>query len=198
MENESFVISWQDKDYEIALLVAVFWNNLLFSSSTIFQNLMNVKSLRSFLKWNHRIFKKSTQTEVRLIIKLKLFITINLQMETSQWQCSVTSTTTDFFLKSLGENLRQVWRRQCKNWPSEQEISDHCAENDSKAQPSVVSHEDQHEHQRKRHLYQMEKTLIEMHHWEHRWSKTEQITGISLETSKSKRAKINWVQVSCN
>lgn len=29
-------------------------------------------------------------------------------------------------------------------FPSEEEIADHCAENDSKAKPRVVGHEDQH------------------------------------------------------
>lgn len=65
--------------------------------------------------------------------------------------------------------------------PAEQEVADHRAEHDSEAEPPVVGHEDQHEHEGERHLHQVEKTLIEMHHREHRRSKSEKTQKNSLK-----------------
>lgn len=74
--------------------------------------------------------------------------------------------------------------------PSKQEIANHCAEDDCKTKPRVVSHEDQHQHQRQRNLYQMKHALIEMHHRKHCRSEMEQATGISLQFDDSAHGKL--------
>jgi hypothetical protein len=72
--------------------------------------------------------------------------------------------------------------------PSEKEVSDHRAENNSKTEPGIVSHKDQHKHQGKCHLHQVEEALIEMHHREHCWSKIKtKITRKVLKLDESAR-----------
>lgn len=47
--------------------------------------------------------------------------------------------------------------------PTKHEVADHSTENHCETKPSVVGHEDQHEHQREGHLNDVKETLVEMH-----------------------------------
>lgn len=55
--------------------------------------------------------------------------------------------------------------------PAEQEVADHRSEDDREAEPCVVGHEDQHQHQRQRDLHEVQEALVEMHQAEDGWPK---------------------------
>lgn len=71
--------------------------------------------------------------------------------------------------------------------PSEEEVADHRSEHDRDTKPSVVCHEDQHQHQRQRDLHEMQEALIEMHHTEDCWPKSAKETNFKTDEKSSCR-----------